>query len=529
MTFVSSLITMLNQRVAKNRFLAWLPAVLIVIVGAVIRLTNLGYPNALLFDEKWYVPDAYALSKLGYEANWGDAGKLYDTFNPTLWADHALGAQDATHPPLAKWMIWLGMSFFKPTDPVGWRLSAAIVGSLLVVLVILVAHRLFRSVALATIAGLFLALDGHAIALSRLSVLDGFLAFWVLLAAYFLLRDRDQRLTRIATHALDPNASTVTWFRPWLWATAIALGAASATKVSGVVFVLAAGLYLIVSHILTRTHLPRRQRIRNITAQTIIDAVTALVLVAGTYLASWTGWFMSKDAMFRDWAQQNPARGLDALIPGPLRSLIAYQIHATVGASKIVSHNDLASPAWSWPLDIRPMALWIAPVKNASHELIALREVSTLGNPLLWWAACVALVILLAQVIRRKGFVPAFILGGFLAGWGPWMLTGNRTVFQTYSILFAPFMVLAVIAIMKTARDWLRTQDGLLHTFSKFVIPVATTAITLYALYFLPLSNATPLALDNYMQHMWVHAWKDLPSKPSSGSATTSMTSGMHS
>jgi dolichyl-phosphate-mannose-protein mannosyltransferase len=522
----------LSARVASSRFaslIRWTPAALIVILGSIIRLTNLGYPKDLLFDEKWYVPDAYALSKLGYEANWGDAGKLYTAFDPATWADHALGPQDATHPPLGKWMIWLSMQFFKPTDPVGWRLSTAIIGCLALILVILVAQRLFRSTTYATIAGLFMAFDGNAISMSRLAVLDGFLAFWVLLAAYFLLRDRDQRQTQLAIRAVDPTNRTVLLFRPWLWATAIALGAACATKVSGAVFVIVAGLYLIVSHLLTRSHLPVRQRLIDSTINIIVDGIKTATLVAGVVIASFTGWLLQTDGIFRDWADKHPAHGLEALIPGPLRSLIAYQLHATIGASKITSHNDLASPAWTWPLNIRPMALWIDPVKDSAGHLIALREITTLGNPFLWWAACIGFIVLLIQVLRRRGFIPAFLLIGWFAGWGPWLFTGNRTVYQTYSILYLPFMVLTVVYVLKTFREYLAAQEGIIKLFGKFILPVTVTAITLYAFYFLPLAVAHPLALDNYMHHMWIHAWQDLPSKPAAPTTaltTTSVTAG---
>ncbi|MEY4390538.1 MAG: hypothetical protein RLZZ400_281, partial [Actinomycetota bacterium] len=38
---------------------------LVVALGAVLRLWDLGYPHKLVFDETYYVKDAYTLSKLG--------------------------------------------------------------------------------------------------------------------------------------------------------------------------------------------------------------------------------------------------------------------------------------------------------------------------------------------------------------------------------------------------------------------------------------------------------------------------------
>ena len=40
--------------------------------------------------------------------------------------------------------------------------------------------------------------------------------------------------------------------------------------------------------------------------------------------------------------------------------------------------------------------------------------------------------------------VPGAVLCGFLAGWFPWVFFENRTIFSFYSIVFLPFMVMAL-------------------------------------------------------------------------------------
>src|SRR3978361_131933 len=60
--------------------------VAVTLLAAGTRLWNLGSPRALVFDETFYVKDAYTLSQLGYEGSWpADADKgfaqgLVDTF-----------------------------------------------------------------------------------------------------------------------------------------------------------------------------------------------------------------------------------------------------------------------------------------------------------------------------------------------------------------------------------------------------------------------------------------------------------------
>lgn len=134
---------------------------LVVVLAAFLRLWNLGHPRSLVFDETFYVKDAWTLWNLGFEGAWPEdpdpgfiAGSV-DTFT---------GAPSfVVHPPLGKWIIGLGMGALGADDSVGWRISTAIVGILAVALVIVIAKLLFRSTLIASLAGVFLALDGHAI------------------------------------------------------------------------------------------------------------------------------------------------------------------------------------------------------------------------------------------------------------------------------------------------------------------------------------------------------------------------------
>ena len=62
----------------------------------------------------------------------------------------------------------------------------------------LIAKRLTRSTTFAVVAGLLMAVDGLAISMSRVALLDTSLTFFVLLAFLFVLRDRERTMTRIA-------------------------------------------------------------------------------------------------------------------------------------------------------------------------------------------------------------------------------------------------------------------------------------------------------------------------------------------
>ena len=78
------------------------------------------------------------------------------------------------------------MALFGPDSGFGWRFSVALFGTATVLVLYFVARALGGSIVYATVAALFLAIDGLGIVLSRVSLLDGILTFFVVLG--FLVR-----------------------------------------------------------------------------------------------------------------------------------------------------------------------------------------------------------------------------------------------------------------------------------------------------------------------------------------------------
>ena len=82
--------------------------------------------------------------------------------------------------------------------PFGWRVASAIVGSLMVMVMIRLARRVTRSTLLGLVAGLLMCFDGLQLVLSRLALLDIFVAFFVLCAVSCMVADRDWGRERLA-------------------------------------------------------------------------------------------------------------------------------------------------------------------------------------------------------------------------------------------------------------------------------------------------------------------------------------------
>jgi dolichyl-phosphate-mannose--protein O-mannosyl transferase len=108
--------------------------------------------------------------------------------------------------------------------PFGWRFAAALVGTLSILLVFLIARRLWGTLFAAVASSIFVATDGLFFVQSRIAMLDIFLAFWILVAVWCLLEDN-------ARSSVDGGR------RWWRIGAGVAIGLAVATKWSALALI----------------------------------------------------------------------------------------------------------------------------------------------------------------------------------------------------------------------------------------------------------------------------------------------------
>ena len=92
----------------RMRLWYWGAPIGVTLLAAILRLWNLGQPHALVFDETFYVKDAWSTWNLGYEGSWPDKADARFAAGETqiFSSDPSFVA----HPPLGKWLIGLGMA-----------------------------------------------------------------------------------------------------------------------------------------------------------------------------------------------------------------------------------------------------------------------------------------------------------------------------------------------------------------------------------------------------------------------------------
>jgi dolichyl-phosphate-mannose-protein mannosyltransferase len=434
--------------------------VFVTLLAAVLRLYHLGHPQSLVFDETYYVKDAWSLHSLGYEGTWPtNVDTKFANGHTSLFT---AAPEFVAHPPLGKWLISLGMALFGPGDPAGWRFSVAVAGILSVLVVTLIARHLMKSNLLGVLAGFFVAIDGQAIVMSRVSLLDNFVMFFSLLGFGAILLDRHQSRRRLDAWVVrmdnagrDLTWGPALWNRPWLVVAGLLLGAATGVKWNGAYFLAIFALYTVVVDMAAR----RRAGVEFWGTGTLFKQgpVTFLLMVpiaAATYVACWTGWFVTKGGYYREWIAQGGVawKGGLAWVPDVIQNWWHYQagMYAfNVGLS--TPHPYQANPLL-WLLVQRPTSMYYLGVPNGTMGCTSAEScgqaIVGIPNPLIWYGAVIACLYLLYRLVRYREWQYGLILTGLAAGYLPWMMYLHRTVFEFYTISFEPYLMIALAAAL---------------------------------------------------------------------------------
>ncbi|MFG2961999.1 dolichyl-phosphate-mannose--protein mannosyltransferase [Streptomyces sp. NPDC048288] len=500
------------------RATAWLGPLLVAAVAGAIRFWRLGRPRAIVFDETYYAKDAWALLHLGYEGTWPDR-KVAD---PEILAHPQVIPLSDTgsfvaHPPTGKWVISVGEWLFG-LDPVGWRFMTALLGTLSVLMLCRIGRRLFRSTFLGCLAGALLAVDGLHVVMSRTALLDLVVMFFALAAFGCLLIDRDRARARLAAALptgadgrVRPDADTGdragTGARPWRLAAGVLLGLAASTKWNGlyvlVFFVVLTLLWDVGARRVAGARHPYRAVLRRDLGGSVLALVPTALL---TYLVTWTGWFLSDDGWGRHWADGRG--GTWSWIPAPLRSFWHYEYLVYQFNVGLHTPHKYQSNPWSWLVMGRPVlfAYDSPPPGSCGAATACTSTVLALGTPLLWWSACGALGYLLYRWALRRDWRAGAILCAVAAGYLPWFLYQDRTVFSFYAVVFVPYLCLAVAMTLGAVlgppgADRRRRTRG----------AVAAGALVLLIIwnfvYFYPLYTGQTIPYSGWQSRMWLDTW----------------------
>lgn len=452
--------------------LDWLCMTVITLAGGVARLIGISDAKGLMFDEVYYAKDAC----------------LYAGESPSVCG--IASPENYVHPPLGKWLISLGIRFFGHNET-GWRVASAIAGTLTILLLYLLARKILRSTLGASLASGLFAVDLLAFVQSRVSMLDVFVPLFGVATFLFLAYDRD-RLAADSRHAR---------WRPWRLAAGIAAGAASATKWSGVFFLIAAIVITVAWETAARRRTGGGRSLRRALAEEGPTIAAWLVLVpALVYIATFIG-RMDGSILTLPWADNSWFHNLIE------EHRLALDYHW-----QLDDRHSYESPPWSWILLKRPVAYYVAP--DSPDGFIG--SIAALGSPLVWWSFIPAFVFTFFAWVRRRNFLgpEGLILAGVAFTYLPWLvLSSDRSaVFIFYMLPVVPFMCLSL------AYCFVRLGRSIEARFAAAVFVAA--ALGLFAYYY-PLLVGTVLPYESWERRLLFNTAESCEKPPGEPTTTT--------
>jgi dolichyl-phosphate-mannose--protein O-mannosyl transferase len=501
----SALRARLVSLLPTDRVWGWIGPLLVTAFGAFGRFDRLAVPHAIIFDETYYAKDAFSILNFGVEHNYvSNANTLVLAGNTHIFAP---GGEYVVMPPLGKILIAAGEWLFGLT-PFGWRFSAAVAGSLAILLICRITRRMTRSTLLGCMAGLLMSLDGLEFVMSRTGLLDIFVMFFVLAAFGCLVIDRDVSRTRLAEAVAargSGDAGPRLGIRWWRVAAGFLLGCACACKWDAIWYIIAFAALAIAWDVGARRATGISYYWRGALGR---DGrwlpVTLGVLPLAVYIASWSGWFASSTGYDRNYAV---SQGIHTPVISALYSLYEYHVQMLQFSVGLHTHHPYESQPWNWLVLSRPVAYYyIAPTSGAACVPHCSQEVLAIGTPAIWWASIPALIFCLIWWLLHRDWRPGAVILAVAAGWLTWFPFVSRTKFYYYATEFEPFLIIAIVLclglIIGAARASVMRRSAGAAVTGAYLLVVLLNFIYLY-----PILAGKVIPYTSWLSRMWYHGW----------------------
>lgn len=467
------------------------PIVAVVAVGliaGVLRFTNLGYPPGRVFDEIYYSKSACIF--LGYSNQRCDVTSKDEKF----WRNDKNDTGAWVHPPLGKWTVALGELAFG-TDAFGWRVASAAFGTGSVVVLAIIVQLLFRRPVWTFTGGLLLATENLNFVQSRVAMLDIFVTFWIVLGFAFLLLDlrwMGRRTPSSPVHdrveeSPSPPRVPSPLLRPWRIAAGLALGAAVATKWSGVTAIAGAVALSFMWEAMRRKRFAVPRPVwRTIQWESFPIVLFLLAVPAVVYLASYLGWFVHFGFHLDDW-------------PKLQRDMAGY--HENLQTIDPKTHEPVhpyLAQAWKWILLWRPV-LYFARYGDDVRRVIYAN-----GNPAIFWGSLLAIPYVAYAWAWKRQWRAGFVFVAIAALYLPWFLV-SRPQFFFYAAPITPFLVLACVYALRDL-----SEAHLAGSRSRPWLPVAVGFVVVSVglfFFFWPVMTGGPLSGPAWTARAWFPSW----------------------
>jgi dolichyl-phosphate-mannose-protein mannosyltransferase len=502
-----------------GRLWGWVGPLIVAAFAGYLRFDRLSIPRSIVFDETYYVKDAFGILRYGVEHNLvgGNTDAMVAHGQTSIFAT---GGEFVVHPPVGKVIIAAGEGLFG-LGPFGWRFAVAFIGTLSVLMLARIARRLTRSTLLGCVAGMLLALDGLEFVMSRTALLDIFLMFWILAAFGCLVIDRDHVRARLAatgktagstgaaegSHAASDGPGPRLGVRWWRLLAGACLGLACASKWDGIWYVFAfIGLCVAWDIGARRAAGFRLAGYGALVRDGGWTALSMVVVPAAVYAASWSGWFATSIGWDRNYATQH---GVTTPVISALYSLYEYHKEMLSFHIHLHAHHPYQSQPWTWLVMSRPVAFFYASPsagQNGCQVAHCSQAILAIGTPAIWWASIAAIVTLAVWWLVHRDWRAGAVLLGIAAGWLPWFAFPGRTKFFFYAVSFEPFLILAITLCLGLILGS-ASASPLRRGIGAAIVGGYLMIVVLNFFYLYPILAAKVIPYASWHARMWFSSW----------------------
>jgi len=423
----------------------WLGGILF--FSAILKLWRIGFPPEMVFDEVYHARAA---------------GEYLLAIKPLEWV----------HPPLAKLLIAVGVSFYDLTG-VGWRVMPIIAGTLLLVSMYSLARFILPYRWQAVVATIMLACDGVYFVQSRMAMTNIFATFFQVSALtfawrfvqYFWHRPQDKRnyIYFVISILFIALALSTRWTSLWSY---------------GFIICVFGFLVLVPSTLnfgdLLSGKIKWTMSRRVAWMWLLIPSLTVLIPFV-VYLIAYTPYYVNY--------------GYD----------IAKVLKEQVGIWNY--HSNLNSPhpyysAWyTWPWLVRPTWYYFENYGNGT-----IGGILAVGNPAIWWFSMPAVAVTLGLAWLQKRMSLFYIGLACLFMYLPWGMSPRTLNYAHYFFEAVPYACLSATAVMAF----------LIQSFRKtgFIIASVYFGLVcgLFAMFY-PIYSALPIPWAYYNILRWFPSW----------------------
>ena len=431
----------------------------LLVCSIVVHFTFFGHPNETVFDEVHF----------GKFISGYYSGEYYFDI----------------HPPLGKLMIagFAKLFDFQPefsfTDIgdqfpnekyMALRFLPTLAGTVLPLIIFLLALELGLSRVAAFAGALLVIFDNALLTQSRLILLDPFLLLFGFASLLFYFKYAKNRILNTK----------------YLILTAIFSGLAISIKWTGLGF--------IALPLLIETYYQSKDYLTNpVNLRTIIRNVLNLAKFASFFIISLTIYFSIFALHFA--LLPKPGPGDAFMRPGfrdnhIVKNILYLNIEMYKSNQRLSASHPHSSKWYTWPLMTKPVYYW---VKDTAR-------IYFLGNPVIWWASAVAIAISIKYLVlsikkRRLDKVLTILLAGYAINMLPFV--GVKRVMFLYHYLTA--LIFAILILC-----YLIDKD---KNSRKIFAGITMVAIIAF-LFFSPLSYGLSLSDKAYKVRVWFASWR---------------------